>query len=130
MTRYVGQGPTEQPAPPAASVEIPPEVVEKAAHAMYADNEVGEWEDGHLDTLLQYRRAARIALEAAALPYLAPAVPQPVDRERIARAIHDVDEKHPWLSDSCIDHECGKSYDRYAAAVLAVLAGEQEQVEP
>lgn len=58
------------------------------------------------------------------------AVPQPVDRQAIARAIHDVDEKHPWLSEYCIDSECGKSYDRYAAAVLAVLAGEQEKVEP
>lgn len=38
--------------------------IEAAAHALYADNEVGDWEDGNLDTLLQYRRAARIVLES------------------------------------------------------------------
>lgn len=51
----------------AAVAEIVPptvEEVERVAHALYADNEVGEWEYGELDTLLQYRRAARVALEA------------------------------------------------------------------
>lgn len=45
---------------------MPPTVeeIERVAHALYADTEVGEWEDGNLDTLLQYRRAARIALES------------------------------------------------------------------
>lgn len=38
--------------------------IEAAAHALYADNEVGEWEDGNLDTLLQYRRAAKVVLES------------------------------------------------------------------
>lgn len=38
--------------------------VERVAHALYADTEVGEWEDGRLSTLLLYRRAAQVALEA------------------------------------------------------------------
>jgi hypothetical protein len=38
--------------------------IEAAAHALFADNEVGEWEDGNLDTLLRYRRAAKIVLES------------------------------------------------------------------
>ena len=48
---------------------------------------------------------------------------EPPTREQIARMLHDMDERHPWLSESCIDHECGKSYDRYADAVLALMGG-------
>jgi hypothetical protein len=54
------------------------------------------------------------------------AVPVPT-REQIAKALHDDIEVHPWLSESCIDHRCGKDYDRLAAVVLALSTKEGQR---
>jgi Arc/MetJ family transcription regulator len=87
-------------------VEIPDEALAEAMDAYYSEGQYGR------EAVEESMRAALVA----ARPYLMP------DREQIAKALHDDVEVHQWLSESCIDHCCGQTYDRQAAVVLALLS--------
>ena len=96
------------------SVEIPEEAVDAALDVVMDDGHNGL--DCRPDRNLAV--TVRAALEAA-LPYLAPAVPQPVDREALVKVIAGPYDN--WLT----RHQAEVTADR----VLALLAGEQGQVE-
>jgi len=74
-----------------------------------------------------FRVDARAALEAA-LPHLAP---QPIDREAVARTLHEYDKYDEWNDEGCNDtgndqlryKSCRETYLERADAVLALING-------
>ena len=109
---------------PAEPVGVSDEAVDALARVLFdAEWVPGDWSWEQYPTPNRWHNLARKGL--AALPHLQP---QPVAsrealRERIAEALHDIDNVHTWQQEDRCPDSCGVAYYSRATAVLNLLNG-------